>query len=87
MTEIGVRALKQNASRVVAEAAAGEVITVTSRGEPVARLTALGRSRLEELVDAGLATPASGDLGDLPAPPEGPSLSAALESMRAAERF
>ena len=82
-----MRALKQNASRVVAEAAAGEVITVTSRGEPVARLTAIGRPRLVELVDGGLATPASGDLGDLPAPPDGPSLSATLDSIRSAERY
>ena len=87
MTEIGVRALKQNASRVVAEAAAGEVITVTSQGEPVAKLIGIGRSRVDELVESGLASPARGDLADLPAPDSGPSLSAALEAMRSAERY
>ena len=58
MTEIGIRALKQNASAVVASAAAGEVITITLRGQPVARLTAIPASRLEELVTSGRARPA-----------------------------
>ena len=82
-----MRALKQNASRVVAEAAAGEVVTVTSRGEPVAKLIGIGRSRVDELVESGLASPARGDLADLPAPGSGPSLSAALEATRSAERY
>ena len=31
-TEVGIRALKQNASAVVAEAAAGETVIITDRG-------------------------------------------------------
>jgi len=51
---VGIRELKQNASAVVARAAAGEAIIVTDRGRPVARLLPLERkSRLQELIDAG----------------------------------
>ncbi|MFN2486319.1 MAG: type II toxin-antitoxin system Phd/YefM family antitoxin [Acidimicrobiia bacterium] len=37
MSVVGIRALKQNASAVVAEAASGELVTITDRGRPVAR--------------------------------------------------
>ena len=87
MAEIGIRALKQNASEVVANAAAGEIITVTLRGRPVARMTAIASSRLEELVAAGRARPARRDVTKLPAPAPGPSLTRELEAMRAAERY
>ena len=87
MSEIGVRALKQNASAVVADAAAGEIITVTVRGRPVARLTAITSSRLDELVSSGRARLARRDIADLPPPLEGPSLSERLEAVRAAERY
>ena len=87
MTEIGIRALKQNASAVVASAAAGEVITITLRGQPVARLTAIPASRLEELVTSGRARPARHDLVDVPVPMTGLNLSEALAEMRAEERY
>ena len=87
MAEVGIRALKQNASAVVARAAAGEEITVTRRGRPVARLTAIRPSRLEELIATGQARPGKGNLADLPPPEPGPSLSAELEAMRADERY
>lgn len=86
MTEVGIRTLKQNASAVVAEAAAGEAITITDRGRAVARLIPLGRSRLEELVAAGLATPPRRRLAELPSPGPGPDLGAALADLRADER-
>lgn len=41
MSSVGIRDLKQNASAVVARAAAGEIIAVTDRGRPVAQLTPL----------------------------------------------
>ncbi|MFT5202590.1 MAG: prevent-host-death family protein [Candidatus Aldehydirespiratoraceae bacterium] len=44
MSEVGIRALKQNASAVVADAAAGETVTIADRGRPVARMTAIPRS-------------------------------------------
>lgn len=87
MTEVGIRALKQNASAVVAEAVAGETVTITDRGRPVAQLTALPTSRLRQLVESGRARPARGRLSDLPPPAPGPSLSAALAAMRDEERY
>lgn len=50
---VGIRALKQNASQVIARVAAGETIEVTDRGRPVARIIPLQRDPYQELVDAG----------------------------------
>lgn len=86
MSEVGIRALKQNASAVVADAASGETVTITDRGRPVARMTAIPSSRLAALIDAGRARPARRSIADLPAPEPGPALSAALAEMREAER-
>ncbi len=74
MGAVGIRELKQNASAVVARAAAGETVTITDRGRPVAQLTPLPTSRLDQLVAAGLATPAKGDIHDLSAPKPIPGL-------------
>lgn len=87
MAEVGIRALKQNASAVVAKAVSGEIVTITSRGRPVALLTPIPGSRLKELVDAGLVTPATRDIADLPDPIEGPSLSDVLVGIREQERY
>jgi len=87
MSEVGIRALKQNASAVVAEAASGEPVTITDRGRPVARMTALPASRLRELIESGRARQSRGSISDVPPPMPGPSLSAALEEMRDAERY
>ncbi len=35
MTTVGIRALKQNASEVVRQAAAGDVITITDHRSPI----------------------------------------------------
>ncbi len=87
MTEVGIRALKQNASAVVADAAAGETITITDRGRPVARLSPIGRSHVQMLIESGQARPARRRLADLDAPAPGVALSVELASMRDAERF
>lgn len=87
---VGIRALQQNASAVVARAAAGEVIEITDRGRPVAQLIPVSQGRLAALVTAGLATPARCRPRDLPPPlpaPSGtPSLSDLLAEMREDER-
>jgi prevent-host-death family protein len=83
MTEVGIRALKQNASAVVAEAASGETVTITDRGRPVAQMTAIPRSRLAALIEMGRARPPRRPLADLPAPDGGPVLSQALAELRA----
>jgi prevent-host-death family protein len=87
MTEVGIRALKQNASAVVAQAAAGERVTITDRGRPVAQLTPIPASRLEQLVDAGRARAAKHDIAALPSPEPGPDLSGELAAQRDAERY
>jgi prevent-host-death family protein len=90
MGTVGVRALKQNASAVVAEAAAGDVVTITDRGRPVAQLVPLPASRLDSLVAAGRARPPKRSLADLGSPPARrsgqPSLSSVLAAMRDDER-
>ncbi len=68
MAEVGIRALKQNASQVVARAAAGDVITVTDRGRPVARIVPIRTSRIQELLGAGVGTARTMALADLSAP-------------------
>ncbi|WP_448074156.1 type II toxin-antitoxin system Phd/YefM family antitoxin [Georgenia yuyongxinii] len=87
MAEIGIRALKQNASAVVARAASGETLTITDRGRPVARLTPLARSPLEALVEAGEARPPRRSIRELPIPAPGTPLSPVLTEMRDEERY
>ena len=53
---VGIRELKQNASAVVARAVEGETVTITDRGRPVAVISGLRQSPLDELVDGGLVT-------------------------------
>ena len=83
---MGIRALKQNASAVVAGVAAGQAVTITDRGRPVARMTAIPASRLEGMLESGRARPARRSIADLPAPEDGPGLSAGLAAMRDDER-
>ena len=86
-SEVGIRALKQNASAVVAEAAAGNVVTITDHGRPVARLTPIPESTMKGLASSGHARPPRRRLRDLPAPKKGPPLSVALAEQRDAERY
>ncbi|MBI2708159.1 MAG: type II toxin-antitoxin system prevent-host-death family antitoxin [Actinobacteria bacterium] len=50
---VGIRALQQHASKVVARVAAGEELEITDRGRAVARLVPLHRDPLDELVASG----------------------------------
>jgi prevent-host-death family protein len=86
MSEVGIRALKQNASAVVADAASGETVTITDRGRPVAQMTAIPASRLQALIDTGRARPARTSIAGLSPPEPGPDVSAQLRSMRDADR-
>jgi prevent-host-death family protein len=74
MREVGIRALKQNASAVVADAASGATVTITDRGRPVAQMTAIPVSRLLSLIETGRARRARRDIVDLPAQDEGPEV-------------
>lgn len=91
MTEqVGLRALQQNASAVVARAAAGEVVEVTDRGRPVARIVPLAANGLEALITAGLARRSRQAVRDIPPPlpaaPAGPTLGELLAEAREGER-
>ena len=87
---VGIRALQQHASSVVARAAAGEEIEVTDRGRPVARIVALRTGRAASLIDAGRLRPARHPMADLPdlirVPKGHPNASSLLAEMRADER-
>ena len=87
MAEVGIRALKQNASAVVAEAAAGETVTITDRGRPVVQMTPIPASPLQRLLISGRARAPRLDIHEIPAPEPGPDLSAELAAMRDSERF
>lgn len=91
MTTVGIRSLKQNASEVVRQAAAGDVITITDRGTPVAQIVPLRTSRLEAMRNAGLVRRATTSAADLPLPTvkitDGPSLSDTVRTMRDDERY
>lgn len=91
MKTVGVRALKQNASAVVADAASGEIVTITDRGRAVAQVVPLPSTRIETLVAARRARPPKRSLRDLGKPARRrrgqPPLSTILDEMRTGERY
>jgi prevent-host-death family protein len=91
---IGIRELRQHASRYVAMARAGKRVPVTDRGRLVAYLVPAEQptSVFEQLVAAGQVQRATrrgfSDLLPIPpAPPGSGSLAEALEEMRDEERY
>ena len=88
MERIGVRELRQHASRYLARVAAGETIEVTDRGRPIALLVPVGKNRWQELMASGqvLAATQDGDLTDDVPLDYGIDASARLAELRAAER-
>jgi prevent-host-death family protein len=91
MRSIGVRELRQNASRYLREVKRGETVEVTERGEPVARLVPIPEeSPYDRLVAEGRIRPGRGNLLDLGPPlepkPGVPLPSEVLERLRADER-
>ncbi|MBL8924677.1 MAG: type II toxin-antitoxin system prevent-host-death family antitoxin [Pseudonocardia sp.] len=92
--KIGIRELRQHASRYVAMARAGKRVPVTDRGKLVAYLVPADepRSVFEQLVAAGKVQRATAkgiaDLLPIPAAPPGEkSLSETLQEMRDEERY
>ena len=91
MERIGIRELRQHASRWVRRAAAGETFEVTDRGRAVARLEPLPRHEggVAQLEAEGRITTAEGDLlhSERIAPKPGvPLPSEILDALRAGER-
>jgi prevent-host-death family protein len=88
MDRVGIRELKQNASAVVARAAAGEPLIITDRGRPVAQLVPLAESTFEAMVRTGAIRKATRSLADLPPPRDlGFSLSDEIIRRREDERY
>ena len=65
---VGVRELKNQLSSFLDRVKAGEEITVTEHGRPIARLSAVGSDvdRMAVLVAAGIVQPATGRQRRLP---------------------
>ena len=55
---VGVRELRQQASRVLDLVKRGEVIVVTEHGTPVAEIVPIKKSKLQRLIEQGAITPA-----------------------------
>lgn len=68
MATVGIRELKQNASAVVARAAAGETLTITDRGRPVAQIGPRLATGLQALREQGLVREARSPRPALPVP-------------------
>ena len=68
--QIGIRELNQHASRVIDRVRNGEVIEVTDRGRPVARVVPVTDTPglLGRLVQEGRAVPPA-EIGKIPVPP------------------
>ena len=87
MTTVGIRALKQNASAVIAQVERGETVVVTDRGRRVAQIVPLQPGRLDTLVGSGEARPARRDLGDLGLPEVQGNLTRDVLAARDDERY
>lgn len=68
MSEIGIEELQMHAANLVACARAGESITITDEGAPVALLVPIKRSGIETMADFEPATPPTRRLENLPPP-------------------
>jgi prevent-host-death family protein len=87
MEHVSVRELRQHLSRYLRRVEKGERLVVTERRRPVAMLAPLPEEDdvLDYLIAIGEATPARGDLLDLPLPapsPPGPSTARILDELR-----
>ena len=95
MDSIGVRELRQNASKYLDRVKKGESIEVTERGVPIAVLGPVPVKKvslLDRLIAEGRATAPTGNLMDIvpiPADPDydGPTSTEILIQMREDERY
>lgn len=68
IAQVGVRELRNGLSRWLARVQAGEDITVTDHGRPVARIVAASSPAYDALIKRGLILPAARRHRDLPLP-------------------
>jgi prevent-host-death family protein len=90
MSEVSIRMLNQETSKVLARVKRGEEITLTERGEVIARIIPASAGPLDALISTGRVQPAT-VRGPAPRPtiPMGGDLDAGalLERMRGEERY
>ena len=88
MDRIGVRELRQHASRYLDRVAHGEILEVTDRGRPVARLVPVTADGWTDMIASGRVTPAEDgtDVADEAPGKYDVDASAVLAEMRADER-
>ena len=88
MDRIGVRELRQHASRYLYRVAHGETLEVTDRGRPVARLVPITSDAWADMIASGRVTPAEDDTDVADEVPGNYDVdaSALLAEMRADER-
>ncbi|MGQ0743433.1 MAG: type II toxin-antitoxin system Phd/YefM family antitoxin [Acidimicrobiales bacterium] len=88
MDRIGVRELRQHASRYLDRVARGESLEVTDRGRPVARIVPISSDAWAGMVASGRVTPAADgtDVTDEAPGEYDVDASAVLAEMRANER-
>jgi prevent-host-death family protein len=65
MERIGVRELRQNASKYLRRVQAGETIEIADRGRPIARITPIATTGWDALVAEGRLRVGEGHLRDL----------------------
>ena len=88
MDRIGVRELRQYASRYLARVARGETLEITVRGRPVARLVPVTGDAWADLIAAGIVVPPEDEMDVTDEPPVdyGVNASEVLSAIRAGER-
>jgi prevent-host-death family protein len=88
MDRIGVRELRQHASRYLQRVAQGESLEVTDRGRPVARLVPVTSDAWDDMVASGQVTLSADDTDVATEDPADYDVeaSAVLAAMRADER-
>ena len=88
MERIGVRELRQHASRYLARVASGETLEVTDRGRPVAMLVPIQGDVWEDLLASGRVSAPTDDGGVLVEAPADFSIDASgvLAAIREDER-
>lgn len=61
----------------------GEVVVITDRGVPVAQISPIKKSKLQELIEAGLVAPATKDFKEIAfGPISKPGIPSSLEMIR-----
>jgi prevent-host-death family protein len=88
---VGIRELRQDASRIIDLVKSGQSFLITEHGRPVAKLNPLQGPTLEDLIELGVITPSTRKYDpaiDRPLPnPGNIDLVAALLADRAAARY